>query len=92
MPPARPASALRRFVTRTTLLYAWTFVLWGTVVFVAVLFGFLQEGLPALRRLDPRTQPGLLPWINAGAAVLAPAVWLLVVTAVVLARRKPVPR
>jgi hypothetical protein len=81
-----------RFLGRVTLLFAWTLVLWGTLVFGSVLFGLVQEGLPALRRLDPHAQPGVWPWINAGSALVAPAVWMLVATAIVLAHRKPVAR
>jgi len=91
--PVRPRrGGLRRALARGLLLFAWTLVLWGTLVFVSILGGLAHEGLPALRHLDPHAQPGILPWINAGSALVAPAVWLLVATATFLARRKPAPR
>ena len=80
---------LRRQAGRGLFLIAWCLVLWGTLVFLSLLYDLVREGLPALRHFDPRTHDSLAAWVNVGCALVAPAVWLLVLTAIVLAHRKP---
>ena len=81
----------RRVGGRFLLLFAWCLVLWGTIVFLSLVYDVVREGLPALRHFDPRVQRSPEAWVNLGCAVAAPAVWLLLIAAIALGRRRPAP-
>ena len=83
----RERDGLFRIVARSLLLAGLSSVLWGTLLFVSLLTGSFSDGPGvALARLDPRGEPGVVPWINAACVLLAPVSWISL--AVFIARRR----
>jgi hypothetical protein len=83
-PRREPLEALARFLSRSALLAFWSFVLWGTLLDVVLVFDLVTAGpasvVPALVS-RPRADVALA-WGNRVAGFLAPVVWLLVLAAV----------
>jgi hypothetical protein len=83
----RERDGLFRILARGLLLAALSSVLWGTLLFVSLLLASFADGPGvALARLDPRDEPGVVPWINAACVLLVPLSWISL--AVFIARRK----
>ena len=87
---SRRADAVRRVVgwfTRGGLVALWALVGWGTLLLLATAVGSLRDGPgTALGRLLPGPESG--PWdiLNAIAAALAVAAWLILAGLVAQAR------
>lgn len=73
---------------RPALFVAWVGVFWGTLIALSLVSSAVEVGpREALARLLPRQASGW-DYMNAGAALLALAAWVLVATVFVVNRRR----
>ena len=83
----RDRDGLLRTFARGLLLAAISSVLWGTLLIVSLLMVSFSDGpAVAFARLDPRGEPGVVPWINAACVLVALLAWVSLVA--FIARRK----
>jgi hypothetical protein len=63
---------------RPLLFVLWSFVFWGTLVWVALLLKVVRDGFgPAVESLTPRDPTPALALVNLVCGALAPVVWVL---------------
>ena len=75
-------------LARPALFLAWVFVLWGTLVTLALVVSVLEVGpREALVRLLPGRGASAWHYLNAASVLLALTSWTLVAVAVVVSRR-----
>ena len=80
--------ALLFAMARPLLFIFWSLVLWGTFVAAAVLWNVLTRGPAATAAaILNRNAPSVLGGANLGLAVLAVAVWVVVLAIAAWARR-----
>jgi hypothetical protein len=73
---------------RPALFVVWAAVFWGTLIAISLVVSALKVGPgETLSRLLPRGRATAWDYLNAGAVLLALAVWALVATILVVNRR-----
>ncbi|PYQ22100.1 MAG: hypothetical protein DMF79_06670 [Acidobacteria bacterium] len=73
---------------RPAIFVIWAFVLWGTLVALALAVGVLEVGpREAVVRLLPGRGASAWHYLNAASVLLALTSWTLVAVAVVVSRR-----